>query len=175
MTDRQVIVVTCLPRFECISDFKLMGGTVHCEHSLLTGQPVGRWAEMKLWREEEAAVLLLCVRGPRVWEWRQTRVEGSYSLLKALHKSKWLTWRTHDAGILHTCIHTRARTLAHGYANTCVSIHKHICSLSVTHAYVCACTLVQNKAGCLLFAGCGNRFASMPSLSHEGRGIQKEM
>ena len=33
---------------------------------------------------------------------------------------------------------------------------------------MCVCTLVQNKAGCLSFAGCGDRFASMPSLSQEG-------
>lgn len=40
----------------------------------------------------------------------------------------------------------------------------------------CGARLGKNKAGCLLFAGCGNRFASMPSLSHEGleRGIQKK-
>lgn len=39
----------------------------------------------------------------------------------------------------------------------------------------CGARSGKNKAGCLLFAGCGNRFASMPSLSHEGRrrGIQK--
>lgn len=39
----------------------------------------------------------------------------------------------------------------------------------------CGARSGKNKAGCLLFAGCGNRFASMPSLSHEGRerGMQK--
>lgn len=137
MTDRQVIVVTCLPRFECISDFKIMGGTVHCEHSLLTGQPVGRWAEMKLWREEEAAVLWLCVRGPRVWEWRQTRVEGSYSLLKALHKSKWLTWRTHDAGILHTCIHIHTRAHLHMDMQILVCPYTNTFVLYLSHTHMC--------------------------------------
>lgn len=40
----------------------------------------------------------------------------------------------------------------------------------------CGARSGKNKAGCLLFAGCGNRFASMPSLSHEGRerGIRKK-
>ena len=42
--DRQVIVVTRLSPFECVS--KLIY-SVHCERSLLTEQPVGRRAEMK--------------------------------------------------------------------------------------------------------------------------------
>ncbi len=56
----------------------------------------------------------------------------------------------------------------HGYTNTRVAVHKHSCSLYLSHTHMCVRTLVQNKAGCLLFTGCGNRFASMPSLSHEG-------
>lgn len=92
-------------------------------------------------------------------------VKGSYSLLKALHKSKWLTWRTHDAGISHTW------TWIHKHSG----IHTQTHLFFICHTHICVCTLVRNKAGCLLFTGCGNRFASMCSLSHEGRGIQKEM
>lgn len=44
------------------------------------------------------------------------------------------------------------------------------CFICHTHICVCVWTLMQNKAGCLSFTGCGNRFASMCSLSHEGRG-----
>lgn len=131
----------------------------HCIVSihLLTEQPVGRRAEMKQWwrrrkwQQQQSSGGAFGASGER--ERRQTRERRALThYLKPLHKSKWITWRRHDAGISHT----------HAYTN--MSVHKHICSLSVTRI----CVWVQNKAGWLLFTGCGNRFASMLSLSREG-------
>lgn len=95
-----------------------------CLRSLLMEQPVGRWGG-------GGGRFAPAVRsGPRRARAETIeKVEGSYSPLAALHKSEWLTWRTHDAGISHT--------FALGYTNTGVLMHKHICSLSVC-VRVCA-------------------------------------
>lgn len=62
-----------------------------------------------------------------------------------------------------------SHTFTHGYANTCVPTRRHICSVECA----CASVLPPNKAGCLLLAGFGGRFASMPSLSPEKGGMQR--
>lgn len=102
-----------------------------------------------------------CASGPQCERRHMREKNGSYSLLKPLRHTKWVTWRTHDVGASYTldtpvCVHTTSAIL--------------LLYLSHTHICVCVWTLMQNKAGCLSFTGCGNRFASMCSLSHEGRG-----
>lgn len=150
----QVIVVTCSPPFESISNFKLMD--IH--DSLFTEQPVGRRAEMQQWRRKQQDSG--CAFGPqRVGTETNEEEECSSSLLKAQSKSRWLTWRTHDASISHTHI----CTLIHNYL--CVYPGTQLFFICFTQTHTCA----QNKAVCLLFTGCGNRFASMCSLSHERR------
>lgn len=160
--DRQVMVVACLSPFGRLSDFIVSVIIDRATCWPTSGDEVVA--------EEEAAELRLCVGGPRERGWRQTRewraLTHYYTRASDSHGVR-MTQASHT--------HARTHTFAHGYTNTCVSVHRHICSFYLSHGHMCVCTLVQNKAGCLLFTGCGNRFASMPSLSHEGWGIQKEM
>lgn len=81
----------------------------------------------------ERRAVIVCL-GP--WEYvrrQNEQAHSSYSLLTAWHKTKWLTWQMHDAGILDA--------FAHWHTNTCESIHKHVCSLSETHncTHICVC------------------------------------
>lgn len=147
--------------------FQTRGHAAHCERSLLTKQPVG-------WSKRQRRKLWLCVfRGPREREWRRSREQRALThyLKPHIRASDSHGGRMTQASRSH--LHMDTQIHVHPYTNTFVLYlsHTHI----QRHTYVCVCTLMQNKAGCLLFTGCGNRFASMCSLSHEGRGIQKEM
>lgn len=84
--------------------------------------------------------------------------EGSYSLLKARHKSRWLTWRTSDGR--QCCAHRNTST------------HKPLLSFYLSDVRAC---VYKSKACCLLFAPRGNGSASMLWLSHEGTGLQRKM
>lgn len=151
--DREVIVFAGLspPRWMHLR-FET-GRTVHCERPLLTQQPVGRWAEMKqLQRRKQQSSG--CVSGPqRVRAETDEGVEGSYSLLKAPHKSKWLTWRTHDAGISHTrgctwihkysCVRTQTRLFFICHTRICVCAHSCKTKLAVSYSQAVETDLPQ--------------------------------
>lgn len=73
--------------------------------------------------------------------------------------------------LLTTCKPSMRASDSHGEGMT-QAPHAQSCTCVLLHKQLCAC--VENKAGCLLFTGCGSRLTSMCSLSEDGRGIKKK-
>lgn len=102
-----------------------------------------------------------CASGPQCERRHMREKNGSYSLLKPLRHTKWVTWRMHDVGASYTldtpvCVHTTSAILllylSHTHICVCVCGHSCKTKLAVSHSQAVETDLPQ-CVHCLMRGG----------------------